>query len=61
MENEEPLSNPLDLVCYWCNKPIPSSIQLKTAICPNCYKLMLGAGISDAEIFQENSPLSEIE
>lgn len=43
-----------DLFCYWCGKPTPASSK-KVLVCADCYKLLLKAGISEREIFQEDA------
>jgi hypothetical protein len=52
MANETYQNKPDDLFCYWCHKPLPVA-DTKGFVCPDCYKLLLNAGISEREIFQE--------
>ena len=52
MQNEESQNKPKELFCNWCGKLLPVS-SIKVLVCPDCYKLLLNAGISEKEIFQE--------
>jgi RNase P subunit RPR2 len=39
------------LLCDWCNSPMPPGNQSKNSVCSTCHHLLLGAGVSDKEIF----------
>lgn len=44
----------LQKICDWCGKLLPLSHESKNIVCSNCYRLLLGAGISNADIFEKD-------
>jgi len=39
-------------VCLWCLTPLNQETSLKNMVCQKCYRLLVRAGLSDAEIFK---------
>lgn len=38
-------------MCSWCEIPLASMGTIRPAVCTRCYKLLIGANLSDGEIF----------
>ena len=53
--NAEFENEPILRECYWCEKPTSFS-KSKVSVCPNRFRLLVGAGISDKEIYKEEPP-----
>ena len=40
-------------VCYWCGTTFQPEVRQRRPVCPRCYRLLVGAGVTDEEIFGE--------
>jgi protein-arginine kinase activator protein McsA len=40
-------------VCYWCGTTFQPEVWRRRPVCPRCYRLLVGAGVRDEEIFGE--------
>jgi RNase P subunit RPR2 len=50
--NDFEIKNTLkSLLCDWCNSSMSLGDQSKKTVCMTCHHLLLGAGVSDKEIF----------
>jgi protein-arginine kinase activator protein McsA len=38
-------------VCYWCGTTFQPEVRRRRPVCPRCYRLLVGAGVTDEEIF----------
>jgi hypothetical protein len=46
-------------VCYWCGTTFQAEVWRRRPVCPRCYRLLVGAGVSDREIFGPEEPGEE--
>jgi hypothetical protein len=46
-------------VCYWCGTAFQPEVRRRRPVCPRCYRLLIGAGIKDEEIFGESEAAEE--
>ena len=46
-------------VCYWCGTTFQPEVRQRRPVCPRCYRLLVGAGVKDEEIFGEEKSSEE--
>ena len=51
-DHSEIKANHNAVLCCWCGIPFGSASLFKGEICVRCYKLLIGAGLKDEEIFR---------
>lgn len=50
-EKSEKQSYEKVVLCVWCGIPLGSANHVRESVCIRCFKLLMGANLSDEEIF----------
>jgi len=51
MSEDEINPNSEKTLCGWCNKPLTQADSFEQAVCLNCYRKLICAGLKEEEIF----------